>query len=90
MLTHIDIAAAQDAEASARKASAIAEYEAARRAIPAAVAAREAGDRDAYWQAADRLRAAERLVQVFVDRAQYGAMNDRIVAEIRAEQAARR
>lgn len=91
MLTHTDIAARHAADAAARKAGAIAAYEAARKAMPAAIAAANSGaDRDAAWKAADRLRNAERLVLVFIDRETYGAMNDRIVAEIQAEQAARR
>lgn len=89
MMTHHEIAAAQQAEGDARKAAAIANYEAARKALPAAAAAAKAGDRDACWMAASRLHDAERLVQVFVDAEQFGAINARITAAIQAEQAAR-
>lgn len=73
--------AGRDAEEAAAFDRALEGYEAAR-----AASASAPGD----WQAACRYVDAQVALEAFWDRRRYGAINDRIVAEIQAEQAARR
>jgi hypothetical protein len=76
----------QEAEGAARHQAALDAYGRARAEM---IAASASGDRDRQWRAASDYRDAERLLLVFQDVAQYGAISDQIVAEIKAEQAAR-
>lgn len=70
------------AELEAHIDAVVAEYEAARCAIRDIVPGM---DRSVRWAILDRFAKAALAVEIEKDRASYGAINDRIIAEMRAE-----
>jgi len=73
--------ARQDAEQDAAIDLVLRDFDAAKAAVRTITPQM---DRTTRWMILDRYAAAALAMQVELDRAHYGAMNDRIVSEIRA------